>query len=101
MALQAAREGAGEVKIPELGDPRYARMEKMSYTVKSAEGQVSEVHYVRDQVGRGTWEPGGPPGLEDFKFKRSSGDTLTRYELTPEPRVGPGIPPPGFPPPKR
>ena len=101
MALQAAKEGAGETIIPELDDPRYQGMEKVSVTVKSAEGRVSDVHYVRDRAGRGTWDPGGPPGMEDFKFKRQSDDALTPFERRLDPRTGPGKPPPDFPlPPK-
>ena len=97
MALQAAKEGAGETIIPELGDPRYQRMEKVSTVVKSAEGRVTEVHYVQDKAGRGTWDPGGPPGREDFKFKRHSDDDVTRFERQLDPRTGPGVPPPDFP----
>jgi hypothetical protein len=76
MALQAAKEGAGEPvkRLQELGDPRYQRMGKVSYVVESTEGRVTEVHYVQDKAGRGTWDPGGPPGREDFKFKRHSDD---------------------------
>jgi hypothetical protein len=41
--------------------------------------------------------PGGPPGREDFEFKRHSDDEVTRFERQLEPRTEPGVPPPDFP----
>jgi hypothetical protein len=64
MTLEAAKEGAGIKIIKSLDDPKFKGMEKWSYTTKSSEGVISEVHYVRDpKTGR----------LMDFKFKHHAG----------------------------
>lgn len=63
MALDAAKNGAGE-KLPiELNDPRYKGMEKWEYKVKSADDKDSVIHYVKNpKTGK----------LMDFKFKKHS-----------------------------
>jgi RHS repeat-associated protein len=74
MALEAAKRGAGEKIIENLGDPRYKGMEKWEYKVKSSDGRDSVVHYVRDpKSGK----------LMDFKFKKRSTDDLSKYEKCP------------------
>ncbi|MDZ4313832.1 MAG: hypothetical protein U0989_03565, partial [Azonexus sp.] len=65
MTLSAAQSGAGVKIIDNLGDQRFLGMEKWEYKVKSAEGNDSVVHYVRDPD---TGE------LMDFKFKKRSTD---------------------------
>ena len=60
MTLDAAKKGAGRTIIRNLGDPRYKGMEKCSYSVRSTNGVLSEVHYVRDSA---------TGNLFDFKFK--------------------------------
>jgi hypothetical protein len=65
MVLEAAKAGKGDILIDDLGDPRFAGMEKMELRVKSAEGKDSVVHYVRNPR---TGE------LLDFKFKKRSTD---------------------------
>ncbi|MEZ5901338.1 MAG: polymorphic toxin-type HINT domain-containing protein [Hyphomicrobiaceae bacterium] len=62
MALDAAKGGAGDVIIRNLGDPRFSGMDKVEYVVKSDAGRTTTVHYVRDPVtGAST----------DFKIKSS------------------------------
>jgi len=63
MALDAAKNGAGQPIIKDLKDPRYKGMEKWEYRVKSADGKDSVIHWVRDPK---TGE------LMDFKFKKHS-----------------------------
>ncbi|WP_239987275.1 hypothetical protein, partial [Pseudomonas congelans] len=65
MALEAAKAGAGDVIIRNLGDEAFKGMDKVEYKVKSADGKDSVVHYVRDPK-TGT--------LMDFKFKKYSND---------------------------
>ncbi|RMV60639.1 Adhesin/hemagglutinin, HecA protein [Pseudomonas syringae pv. pisi] len=65
MALEAAKAGAGDVIIRNLGDEAFKGMDKIEYKVKSADGKDSVVHYVRDPK-TGT--------LMDFKFKKHSID---------------------------
>ncbi|QVX15944.1 filamentous hemagglutinin N-terminal domain-containing protein [Pseudomonas congelans] len=65
MALEAAKAGAGDVIIRNLGDEAFKGMDKVEYKVKSADGKDSVVHYVRDPK-TGT--------LMDFKFKKHSND---------------------------
>jgi hypothetical protein len=65
MTLSAAQNGAGVKIIDNLGDQRFLGMEKWEYKVKSAEGNDSVVHYVRDPD---TGE------LMDFKFTKRSTD---------------------------
>jgi len=63
MTLEAAKRGAGQKIIDNLGDPRFRGMEKFEYRVKSVKGNDSVVHYVRDpQTGQ----------LLDFKFTKHS-----------------------------
>lgn len=65
MALRAAQEGQGNVIIKSLNDPKFKGMEKIEFKVKSANGNDSVIHYVRDpQTGK----------LMDFKFKKHSTD---------------------------
>jgi hypothetical protein len=65
MTLEAARGGAGQMIIEALGDPRFAGMQKWSYSTRSAKGALSEVHYVRDPRSG---------ALMDFKFKHEAAD---------------------------
>jgi RHS repeat-associated protein len=59
LVLGAAQRGAGVRIIENLGDAKFKGMEKWSYSVESAAGIRSEVHYVRDpKTGH----------LMDFKF---------------------------------
>lgn len=67
MALDAARKGAGEKIMENLGDPRYEGMEKWEYKFKSANGRDTVVHYVYDPV---------TGQRMDFKFKKQSDDFL-------------------------
>jgi filamentous hemagglutinin len=67
MALQAAKEGQGVVIIKNLNDPKFKGIEKVELKVKSANGQDSVVHYVRDPK---TGE------LMDFKFKKHSVENI-------------------------
>ncbi len=79
MTLEAAKKGIGRKIIDKLGDPKFKGMEKWEYKVKSANGQDSVVHYVRDpKTGK----------LMDFKFKKHSIDTLK--PLGNDPAVPPG-----------
>jgi hypothetical protein len=80
MTLEAARKGAGNKIIDNLGDPEFKGMEKWEYKVKSADGKDSVVHYVRDPK---TGE------LRDFKFKRHSTDTPGNWSTTPDPKSSP------------
>ena len=60
MVLEGAKQGEGVKIMSNLGDPKFKGMEKWSYSVKSANGLRSQVHYVRDpKTGK----------LMDFKFK--------------------------------
>lgn len=63
MTLDAAKRGAGEKIIDNLGDPRFKGMEKWQYKVKSKSGKDSVVHYVRDPK---------TGNLMDFKFTKHS-----------------------------
>lgn len=63
MAMDAARGGAGEVIITNLGDPRYAGMCKKEYKVTSAGRATVCVHYV--------WDPRTNHAM-DFKFKETN-----------------------------
>ena len=81
MALNAAKEGAGQKIIDNLNDEKFKGMEKWEYKVKSSEGRDSVVHYVRDPK---TGE------LEDFKFKKHSNDGPTIFERTKEPHAPSG-----------
>jgi filamentous hemagglutinin len=71
--LDAAKNGAGEEVIQNLGDDAFKGMTKMSYSETSANGVLSEVHYVKDpRTG----------ALMDFKFKPSTiqkTNSVTRY----------------------
>lgn len=60
MVLDAAKKGAGDRIMSNLGDPKFKGMEKWSYSEVSEQGIRSEVHYVRNPA---TGE------LMDFKFK--------------------------------
>jgi RHS repeat-associated protein len=65
MTMDAAKNGAGQKIIDNLGDPQFKGWEKWEYKVKSNEGYDSVVHYVRDPATGKT---------ADFKFtKHSSG----------------------------
>lgn len=79
MALDAAKNGAGRKIMENLGDPRFKGMQKWEYKVKSANGQDSVVHYVRDP---NTGE------LLDFKFKKHSTDEIKPWGN--DPAVPPG-----------
>jgi RHS repeat-associated protein len=81
MTLNAAKEGAGEKIIENLGDSQFDGMEKWEYRVKSANERDSVVHYVRDP------ESGE---LLDFKFKKHSTDARGKWEGKPDPKVPPG-----------
>jgi hypothetical protein len=79
MTLDAAQKGAGRKIIDNLGDPKFKGMEKWEYKVKSANGQDSVVHYVRDpNTGK----------LMDFKFTKHSTDTIKPWGN--DPLVPPG-----------
>ncbi|WP_305076266.1 RHS repeat domain-containing protein, partial [Methylobacter sp. BlB1] len=71
MTLDAAKRGEGIVKIDNLGDPKYARMQKMELETISNGGKKSNVHYVRDPI---------TGDIMDFKFKKHSTDYIHRYE---------------------
>ncbi|UTZ28041.1 hypothetical protein HB761_01280 [Vibrio campbellii] len=71
MTLEAAMRGEGIVKIDNLGDPKYAGMEKMELETISIGGKKSNVHYVRDPATGNTM---------DFKFKKHSSDYIDNYE---------------------
>ncbi|MFV0477643.1 MAG: RHS repeat domain-containing protein, partial [Parahaliea sp.] len=79
MTLKAAREGQGNVIIKSLNDPNFKGMEKMELKVKSANGNDSVVHYVRDPK---------TGDLMDFKFKKHSTDSLNNVERVPDQRKG-------------
>jgi len=72
MVIDAAKSGAGKKLDLQLGDPDFQNMEKWELRVESKNGDVTNLHFVKDKPGRGTWDPGGPPGMEDFKFKETS-----------------------------
>jgi hypothetical protein len=84
MTLEAAQDGAGSMIIRNLNDPLFKGMEKWEYKVKSASGQDSVVHYVRNP------ENGD---LMDFKFKKRQGDSIPDASKRTEPRVSSGDPP--------
>ncbi len=65
MALEAAKEGQGNVIVKSLNDPQFRGMEKIELKVKSAKGNDSVVHYVRDPK---------TGNRMDFKFKKHSTD---------------------------
>lgn len=69
----------GNVIIKNLNDPKFKGMEKMELKVKSANGNDSVVHYVRDP---------NTGNLMDFKFKKHSTDGLNNIERVPDPRKG-------------
>jgi len=71
MALDAAKNGAGQRIITNLNDTKYKGMDKWEYKVKSAEGKDSVIHYV---VNPKTNE------RMDFKFKKRSDDAIGRSE---------------------
>ena len=48
MTLKAAQEGQGSVIMKNLTDPNFKGMDKVELKVKSANGNDSVVHYVRD-----------------------------------------------------
>ncbi|MFO0726437.1 MAG: RHS repeat-associated core domain-containing protein [Myxococcota bacterium] len=79
-ALDAAKQGQGEVIIPSLSDPQFKGMEKMELKVKSANGRDSVVHYVRDPKSG---------NLFDFKFKKSSVDGDGDWAKKKDPKSGP------------
>jgi len=79
MALKAAQEGQGDVIIKSLNDARFKGMEKLELKVKSANGNDSVIHYVRDPK---------TEKLMDFKFKKHSTDGLNDIERIPDPRKG-------------
>lgn len=61
MVLDAAQSGRGmEIQVP--SDPRFRGMKKMSYSEKSREGVLSEVHYIETSNGN----------RMDFKVKHAS-----------------------------
>ena len=49
-ALEAAQKGAGDIVMRNLGDPRFAGMDKVEHVVRSDGGRVTTIHYVRDPV---------------------------------------------------
>lgn len=79
MTLKAAKEGQGGVIIKNLNDPSFKGMQKMEFKVKSANGNDSVVHYVRD-----------PKSGEvmDFKFKKHSTEGIKPWGN--DPAVPPG-----------
>jgi hypothetical protein len=79
MTLRAAQEGQGNVLIKSLNDPKFKGMEKWELKVKSANGNDSVVHYVRDPKTN---------QLMDFKFKKHSIGGLNNVEKVPDPRTG-------------
>ncbi|WP_370600362.1 hypothetical protein [Pseudomonas nitroreducens] len=81
MALDAAKSGQGVVIIKDLNDPRFKGMEKIELKIKSANGNDSVVHYVRNP------ETGE---LMDFKFKKHSIDNVRPWGN--DPSVPPGEP---------
>ena len=59
--LEMAQNNQGtKTKMQKLDDPRFQGMDKMSISHKTIDGQLSEVHYVRDPK---------TGNLYDFKFK--------------------------------
>ena len=79
MTLEAAKRGEGVVIIRNLNDPTFKGMEKLELKVKSANGNDSVVHYVRDPA---TGE------LMDFKFKKHSTEGIKPWGN--DPAVHPG-----------
>ena len=79
MTLKAAKKGKGEVIIEDLKDSRFRGMEKMEFKVKSANGNDSVVHYVRDPKSG---------ELMDFKFKKHSTELIKPWGN--DPAVPPG-----------
>jgi RHS repeat-associated protein len=69
MALDAAKQNGGTVIMTNMRDPRFSGYDKMEVKVKSDNGHVSVVHYVRNPV---TGE------IEDFKFKKHSDGTACK-----------------------
>lgn len=67
MTLDEAKKGAGERILKSLDDPAFKGMEKWELKVKSASGNDSVVHYVRNPR---TGE------LLDFKFKKHSNGVI-------------------------
>ena len=63
MALDAAKKGAGEKIMGNLGDSRYKGWEKWEYKVKSRDGNDTVIHYVKNPLTGET---------ADFKFKKHS-----------------------------
>ena len=79
MTLGAAKKGAGNKIIDNLGDQNFKGMEKWEYKVKSENGQDSVVHYVRDP---------NTNELMDFKFKKHSTEDIKPWGN--DPSVAPG-----------